>query len=55
VEVGCSTNTLCSIANIAVELQRPVKWAPTTLSFGDDREAANHRLYRYQYRKPYSY
>ena len=55
VEAGCSTNTLCCIANIAVELQRPVKWDPATLSFGDDREAANHRLYRYQYRKPYRY
>ncbi len=54
VEVGCSTNTLCCIANIAVELQRPVKWDPATLSFGDDKEAANHRLYRYQYRKPYT-
>ena len=54
VEVGCSTNTLCCIANIAVELQRPVKWDPATLSFGDDREATNHRLYRYPYRKPYT-
>jgi len=54
VEVGCSTNTLCCIANIATELQRPVKWDPATLCFGDDPEAANHRLYHYQYRKPYS-
>jgi len=54
VEVGCSTNTLCSIANIAIELQRPVKWDPATLSFGDDKEAAHHRLYRYQYRKQYT-
>ena len=54
VEVGCSTNTLCCIANIATELQRPVKWDPATLCFGDDKEAANHRLYRYQYRRPYS-
>lgn len=53
VEVGCSTNTLCCIANIATELQRPVKWDPATLSFGDDLEAANHRLYHYQYRNPY--
>ena len=53
VEVGCSTNTLCCIANIATELQRPIKWDPATLSFGDDKEAENHRLYRYQYRKPY--
>lgn len=54
VEVGCSTNTLCCLANIATELQRPVKWDPATLSFGDDTEAANHRLYNYKYRRPYS-
>ena len=53
VEVGCSTNTLCCLANIATELGRPVKWDPATLSFGDDSEAANHRLYHYEYRKPY--
>jgi predicted dehydrogenase len=54
VEVGCSTNILCVNANIATELQRPVKWDPATLSYGDDLEAANHRLYSYQYRKPYT-
>lgn len=54
VEVGCSTNTLCCLANMATELKRPVKWDPATLSFGDDTEAANHRLYSYQYRRPYS-
>jgi len=54
VEVGCSTNTLCCLGNMATELQRPVKWDPATLSFGDDTEAANHRLYHYQYRRPYS-
>lgn len=54
VEVGCSTNTLCCLANIATELQRPVKWDPATLSFGEDKEAASHRLYHYEYRRPYS-
>jgi len=54
VEVGCSTNTLCCLANIATELKRPVKWDPATLSFGDDLEAANHRLYHYHYRNPYT-
>jgi predicted dehydrogenase len=54
VESGCSTNTLCCIANIATELKRPVRWNPATLSFDDDREAAEHRLYKYPYRKPYS-
>ena len=54
IEVGCSTNTLCCLANIATELKRPVKWDPATSSFGDDTEAASHRLFNYEYRKPYS-
>jgi predicted dehydrogenase len=54
VEVGCSTNTLCCLANISRELGRPVRWDPATLSFTDDKEAADHRLYWYQYRNPYS-
>lgn len=54
VEVGCSTNTLCCIANISLELGRPVKWDPATLSFGKDKDAAAHRLYYYQYRNPYA-
>ncbi|MDR1379868.1 MAG: Gfo/Idh/MocA family oxidoreductase [Tannerella sp.] len=54
VEVGCSTNTLCCLANIATELKRPVKWDPATLTFVDDSEAENHRLYGYKYRNPYS-
>ncbi len=53
VEVGCSTNTLCCLANIARELNRTVKWDPATLSFVNDKEAASHRLYNYQYRNPY--
>jgi len=54
VEVGCSTNTLCCIANISLELGRPVKWDPATLSFVNDKDATAHRLYGYQYRNPYS-
>ncbi len=54
VEVGCSTNTLCCLANIAVELKRPVKWDPATLTFINDKEAENHRLYWYKYRNPYT-
>jgi predicted dehydrogenase len=54
IEVGCSTNTLCCLGNIATELERPIKWNPATLSFGDDKEAAGHRLYYYEYRRPYS-
>ena len=54
VEVGCSTNTLCCLQNIARELGRPVRWNPATLSFDGDQEAAAHRLYWYQYRNPYT-
>ena len=54
VEVGCSTNTLCCLANIATELKRPVKWNPATLCFVNDAEAENHRLYKYQYRDRYA-
>ena len=54
VEVGCSTSTLCCLINMATELQRPVTWDPVTHSFGTDLEAANHRLYNYEYRRPYS-
>ncbi|MGM9760102.1 MAG: hypothetical protein ACI30I_08330 [Parabacteroides sp.] len=54
VEVGCSTNIMCCLNNIAHELGRPVKWDPATLSFVDDEEAAKHRLYYYKYRNPYT-
>ncbi len=53
VEVGNSTNTLCCLANIATELGRPVMWDPATRSFVNDLEARNHRLYNYEYRRPF--
>lgn len=53
VEVGCSTNLICCTLNLAYELGRPVKWNPITLRFIDDKEAENHRLYRYEYRNQY--
>jgi hypothetical protein len=53
IEVGSSTAILCCLGNIATELGRPVKWNPATHSFGDDKEAAAHRLNWYEYRNPY--
>lgn len=53
VEVGTSTNTLCCLANMALELGRPIQWNPATLSFNNDKEAQAHRLYWYEYRNPY--
>ena len=54
VEYGTSTNTLCCLFNIARELGRPVRWNPATLKFeNNDKEAFAHRLYYYDYRRPY--
>lgn len=54
VEVGTSSAIVCCLANIAYELKRPVKWNPATRKFVNDPEAAAHRLYYYDYRRPYS-
>ena len=53
VEVGASTNILCCIATMAHELRRVIKWDPATHSFGNDKDAFAHRLYQYEYRRPY--
>ena len=45
VEVGHRTSSLCNIANIAYELQRPLKWDPKREHFIDD-DAANMMLSR---------
>ncbi len=56
IQVGRSTSVLCSLACIAIELERPVKWDPATNSFkGGDKEAQDHRLYRYEYRNQYKH
>ncbi len=53
IEIGCSTAITCCLGNIANELKRPLKWDPATYTFVDDKEACNHRLMNYEYRKPY--
>ena len=53
IEVGCSTAITCCLGNIANELGRPIKWDPATYTFADDKEASNHRLMNYEYRRPY--
>lgn len=53
IEVGCSTAITCCLGNIANELGRPVKWNPATYTFVDDKEASQHRLMHYEYRRPY--
>jgi hypothetical protein len=39
VEVGHRTVTICHLANIARELNRPLRWNPETEQFVDDKEA----------------
>jgi predicted dehydrogenase len=53
IEVGCSTAITCCLGNIANELGRPIRWDPATYTFADDKEASNHRLMNYEYRRPY--
>lgn len=55
VEVGESTNIACCLVNIAVDLNKTIKWDPATKTFaGGDKEAENHYLYDYAYRNPYT-
>jgi predicted dehydrogenase len=53
IEVGCSTAITCCLGNIANELGRPIRWDPATCTFANDKEASNHRLMNYEYRRPY--
>ena len=52
VEVGHSSCTMCTLGNIAYELNRPLHWNPIVQKFMHDNEA-NSKLH-YDYRKPYS-
>lgn len=51
VETGHSSCTVCNIGNIAMELNRPLRWNPKTQCFMDDEEA--NRLMHYTYRDGY--
>jgi predicted dehydrogenase len=42
VEVGHRSATVCHLANIAMELKRPLKWDPAAEQFVDDDEANRH-------------
>jgi len=51
VETGHSSCTVCNLGNIAVELNRPIRWNPILQRFDDDTEAS--ALMHYQYRDGY--
>ena len=52
VEVGHSSCVVCTIGNIAYELDRPLQWNPIVQKFMGDAEA-NSKLH-YEYREPYT-
>ena len=54
VEAGSSTNILFCNIIMAQELGRPLHWCPVTNRYrNNDPEALAHRLYYYEYRRPY--
>jgi hypothetical protein len=51
VEVGHSSCTVCNLGNIAVELNRTIKWDPVNEKFVDDKDGAAEKLMHYTYRE----
>jgi len=47
VETGHRTCTVCTLGNIACDLNRPIKWNPVTEKIIGDKEAAKHMLMSY--------
>lgn len=52
VETGHSSATVCNLANICNELNRPIKWNPIVQKFVNDPEAT--KLLHYDYRTGYT-
>jgi predicted dehydrogenase len=53
VEIGHSSCTVCTLGNIAVALNRTIKWNPDKQSFIDDADGAATKMMHYEYRKGY--
>ena len=52
VETGHSSCTVCTLGNLAIELNRPLKWNPIVQKFMNDEEAS--KLMHYKYRDGYT-
>lgn len=50
VEIGHSSCTVCTLGNIACDLQRTIKWNPETETFVDDEDGAATAKLHYHYR-----
>ena len=53
VEIGHSSATVCNLGNIAVDLNRTIKWDPLNEKFVDDKDGAATKLLHYAYRDGY--
>jgi predicted dehydrogenase len=51
VEIGHSSCTVCNLGNIAVDLNRTIKWDPINEKFIDDKDGAATKMMQYTYRK----
>ncbi|WP_430974592.1 Gfo/Idh/MocA family oxidoreductase [Sunxiuqinia rutila] len=51
VEVGHSSCTLCTLGNIACDLQRTIEWDPATETFKNDEDGAATAKLHYHYRE----
>jgi predicted dehydrogenase len=54
VEIGHSTCTSCTLANIALEVKHAFKWDPVKEEVIGDPELMKHRLFDYVHRKGYT-
>jgi predicted dehydrogenase len=53
VEIGHSSATVCNLGNIAVALNRTLKWNPENQTFIDDTDGAATKKLSYEYRQGY--
>lgn len=54
VETGHSSCTVCTLGNIAVALQRTLKWDPQNQVFMDDDDGGATKMMHYEYRDGYT-
>lgn len=54
VEIGHRSCTVCTLGNIAYDLERPIRWDPDTETFVNDPEAEANRLFNKSYSEGYT-
>lgn len=54
IETGHRSNTVCCLGNIALDLDRTIKWDPVKEKFIDDKDGAATAKMKYKYRQGFS-